>query len=88
MLAFRAAQAILAIANATAEGTRKVAEAIRVPGGFEAVQLRVAEQYVDRLGLLAKESNTLVLPANVADVGSMIQLALTTIRRPAGGAES
>jgi regulator of protease activity HflC (stomatin/prohibitin superfamily) len=80
-----AAEAILAIANATAEGTRKVAEAIRVPGGFEAVQLRVAEQYVDRLGLLAKESNTLVLPANVADVGSMIQLALTTIRRPAGG---
>jgi regulator of protease activity HflC (stomatin/prohibitin superfamily) len=80
-----AAQAILAIASATAEGTRKVAEAIRVPGGFEAVQLRVAEQYVDRLGLLAKESNTLVLPANVADVGSMIQLALSTIRRPAGG---
>jgi regulator of protease activity HflC (stomatin/prohibitin superfamily) len=82
-----AAQAILAIANATAEGTRKVAEAIRVPGGLEAVQLRVAEQYVDRLGLLAKESNTLVLPANVADVGSMIQLALSTIRRPGGGVE-
>jgi regulator of protease activity HflC (stomatin/prohibitin superfamily) len=81
-----AAAAILAIANATAEGTRKVAEAIRVPGGFEAVQLRVAEQYVDRLGLLAKESNTLVLPANVADVGSMIELALTTIRRAPGGA--
>jgi regulator of protease activity HflC (stomatin/prohibitin superfamily) len=80
-----AAAAILAIANATAEGTRKVAEAIRVPGGFEAVQLRVAEQYVDRLGLLAKESNTLVLPANVADVGSMIELALTTIRRAPGG---
>jgi regulator of protease activity HflC (stomatin/prohibitin superfamily) len=82
-----AAQAILAIASATAEGTRKVAEAIRLPGGFEAVQLRVAEQYVDRLGQLAKESNTLVLPANVADVGSMIQLALTTIRRPPGAAD-
>jgi regulator of protease activity HflC (stomatin/prohibitin superfamily) len=82
-----AAAAILAIATATAEGTRKVADAIRVPGGFEAVQLRVAEQWVDRLGQLAKESNTLVLPANVADVGAMIQLALTAIRRQPGGAE-
>jgi regulator of protease activity HflC (stomatin/prohibitin superfamily) len=81
-----AAAAILAIATATAEGIRKVADAIRLPGGFEAVQLRVAEQYVDRLGLLAKESNTLVLPANVADVGAMIQLALTSIRRAPGGA--
>jgi len=82
-----AAAAILAIATATAEGTRKVADAIRVPGGFEAVQLRVAEQWVDRLGQLAKESNTLVLPANVADVGAMIQLALTTLRRQPGTAE-
>jgi len=82
-----AAAAILAIANATGEGIRKVADAIRVPGGFEAVQLRVAEQWVDRLGQLAKESNTLVLPANVADVGAMIQLALTAIRRQPGGAE-
>jgi regulator of protease activity HflC (stomatin/prohibitin superfamily) len=79
-----AASAILAIASATAEGIRKVADAIRLPGGFEAVQLRVAEQYVDRFGQLAKESNTLILPANVADIGSMIQLALTTIRRQPG----
>jgi regulator of protease activity HflC (stomatin/prohibitin superfamily) len=82
-----AASAILAIASATAEGIRKVADAIRLPGGFEAVQLRVAEQYVDRFGQLAKESNTLVLPANVADIGSMIQLALTTIRRQPGAIE-
>jgi regulator of protease activity HflC (stomatin/prohibitin superfamily) len=79
-----AASAILAIATATAEGIRKVADTIRAPGGFEAVQLRVAEQYVDRLGLLAKESTTLVLPANVADVGAMIELALTSIRRQPG----
>lgn len=76
-----AAAAILAIAKATAEGIRQVAEAIRVPGGYEAVQLRVAEQYVARFGELARESNTLVLPANVADVGAMIALAMNVIKR-------
>jgi regulator of protease activity HflC (stomatin/prohibitin superfamily) len=75
------AAAILAIADATAEGIRKVADAIRLPGGFEAVQLRVAEQYVERFGELARETNTLVLPANVADVGSMLALAMNVIRR-------
>jgi regulator of protease activity HflC (stomatin/prohibitin superfamily) len=75
------AAAILAIADATAEGIRKVADAIRLPGGFEAVQLRVAEQYVERFGELARESNTLVVPANVADVSSMLALAMNVIRR-------
>ena len=72
-----AASAILAIATATAEGLRKVAETIRVPGGSEAVQLRVAEQYITKFGELAKTSNTVVLPANVSDVGSMIALAMS-----------
>src|SRR5512143_2240435 len=74
------AEAILAVAGATAEGLRKVAEAIGAPGGFEAVQLRVAEQYVAELGKLAKAANTLVLPANLADVGSMLALAMNVIR--------
>ena len=74
------AAAILAVAAATAEGIRRVAEAIKLPGGFEAVQLRVAEQYVSQFGELAKKSNTLVLPANVSDVGSMIALAMKTIQ--------
>jgi regulator of protease activity HflC (stomatin/prohibitin superfamily) len=74
------AAAILAVAAATAEGIRRVAEAIKLPGGFEAVQLRVAEQYVTQFGELAKKSNTLVLPANVGDVGSMIALAMKTIQ--------
>ncbi len=74
------AAAILAVAAATAEGIRRVAEAIKLPGGFEAVQLRVAEQYVTQFGELAKKSNTLVLPANVSDVGSMIALAMKTIQ--------
>ncbi len=77
------AEAILAIAGATAEGIRKVAESIQAPGGFEAVQLRVAEQYITQFGQLAKASNTLVLPATVSDVGSMIALAMNVIgRRP------
>jgi regulator of protease activity HflC (stomatin/prohibitin superfamily) len=71
------AAAILAIATATAEGLRKVADTIRVPGGSEAVQLRVAEQYITKFGELAKTSNTVVLPANVADIGSMIALAMS-----------
>ncbi len=78
------ASAILAIATATSEGIRKVAEAIQDPGGFEAVQLRVAEQYIGEFGELAKASNTLVLPASVADVGSMIALAMNVINKNPG----
>jgi regulator of protease activity HflC (stomatin/prohibitin superfamily) len=80
------AQAILAIATATSEGIRKVAEAIQNPGGYEAVQLRVAEQYIGEFGELAKASNTLVLPASVSDVGSMIALAMNVINKNPGKA--
>ena len=83
------ASAIMAVATATAEGIRRVAEAIKLPGGYEAVQLRVAEQYIGQFGELAKKSNTLVLPANVADVASMIALAMKAIgKEPIGGAGS
>ncbi len=75
------AAAILAVASATAEGIRRVAESIKVTGGFEAVQLRVAEQYIGQFGELAKKGNTIVLPANVADVGSMIALAMKVVGR-------
>ena len=78
------AAAILAIATATSEGIRKVAEAMQDPGGYEAVQLRVAEQYIGEFGELAKASNTLVLPASVADVGSMIALAMNVINKNPG----
>ena len=74
------ASAILAVARATAEGIGSVARAINDPGGFEAVQLRVAEQYIERFGQLAKAGNTLVLPANLSDVGSMIALAMNVIQ--------
>jgi regulator of protease activity HflC (stomatin/prohibitin superfamily) len=79
------AAAILAVATATAEGIRKVAESIKMDGGYEAVQLRVAEQYIGQFGELAKKSNTLVLPANVADVGSMIALAMAAIKADGTG---
>src|SRR5688500_10037455 len=74
------AAAILAVATATAGGLRSVAEALRSDGGMEAVQLRVAEQYIAQFGQLAKSSNTLVLPANAADVGSMIALAMKSMQ--------
>ena len=75
------AAAIMSVATATAAGIRSVADAIKVPGGYEAVQLRVAEQYIGQFGELAKKGNTIVLPANVADVGSMIALAMKMVGR-------
>ena len=75
------AAAILAVATATAEGIRQVAIAIETPGGSDAVRLRVAEQYVTQLGQLAKGSTNLVLPANVADVGAMIALAMNVLNQ-------
>lgn len=83
-----AAAAILAIAQATAEGLRKVAETIQVPGGQEAVQLRVAEQYIAKFGELARTNNTLILPASVSDVGSMIAVAMNAIRQTTPSAQA
>ncbi|MBM4256003.1 MAG: paraslipin [Deltaproteobacteria bacterium] len=74
------AAAILSIASATAEGIRKVADAIRMPGGQEAVQLRVAEQYITKFGELAKTNNTMILPASVSDIGSMMAMAMNVIK--------
>ena len=71
------AQAILAVANATADGLKKVAAALVEDGGPEAMQLRVAQQYIDEFGNLAKAANTLVIPANLSDLASMIALATT-----------
>lgn len=73
--------AILAIANATAEGLRSVANALIVEGGDSAMKLRVAESYIEQFGQLAKEGNTLVIPANLSDISSMIALATTIISK-------
>jgi regulator of protease activity HflC (stomatin/prohibitin superfamily) len=74
------AAAVLTVAQATAEAIRKVAEAIQSPGGMEAVNLKVAERYVDAFGNLAKSGNTLIVPANLSDVGSLISTAMTVIK--------
>jgi regulator of protease activity HflC (stomatin/prohibitin superfamily) len=78
------AAAIEAVARATAEGISSVARAIQADGGYEAVQLRVAEQYVHQFGNIAKSGNTLVVPAALSDVASMIALAMSAIQ-PKGG---
>jgi regulator of protease activity HflC (stomatin/prohibitin superfamily) len=75
------AQAILAIATATAEGIRRVAEVIKMSGGFEAMQLRLAEQYIIAFGNLAKSGTSMVVPANVSDVTSMLQMAMGVIKQ-------
>ncbi len=76
------AEAILAVATATAEGLRQVASALRAEGGHEAMQLRVAESYLGEFGKLAKASTTLVVPANLTDLASMISVATTVMRQP------
>ncbi|MDQ8180865.1 band-7 C-terminal domain-containing protein [Pelagicoccus sp. SDUM812005] len=66
------AREIELVANATAEGLKKVAEAISLPGGKDAVSLRVAEQWVKEFGNLAKENNTMIIPSNLADISGTV----------------
>ena len=75
------AAATLAIARATAEAIRHIAEASQTPGGMDAVNLKVAERYVDAFSNVAKETNTVLLPANMGDMGSMIASAMTIMRK-------
>jgi len=79
------AEAILAVARATAEGLRAVAESLCAEGGDAAMQLRIAEQYLEKFGQLAKTGNTFVVPANLTDIASMIALAGGMLRGSAGG---
>ncbi len=74
------AAAILAVATATANGLSEVGAALVGAGGTEAMQLRVAQQYIGEFGELAKTGNTLVVPANLADLSSMIALATNIAR--------
>src|SRR5690606_39133239 len=80
------AEAILAVATASAEGLRRIAEAVRMEGGNEAMQLKIAEQYLGNFGNLARVGNTFVVPANLSDVGSMIALATGMLRDKNGPA--
>ena len=69
------AEAILSVSSATAEGIRRVAIALETAGGDKAMQLRIAEQYIEEFGRLAKTGNTFVVPSNLSDIASMIALA-------------
>ena len=75
------ASAIMAVARATAEGIREVASAMQMPGGTEAVQLRVAEQYITQFGNLAKTNNTMIIPATTSDIGGMIATAMQVVKK-------
>jgi len=66
------AREIELVATATAEGIRKIAESIKAPGGEQAVNLRVAEQYIKEFGNLAKKNNTVIIPSNLGDIGGMV----------------
>src|SRR5262245_34975743 len=75
------AEAILAVATATAEGLKRVGESLAGRGGMEAMQLRVAEEYVKQFGRLADEaSSTLIVPATLSDVSSMVALATSVVK--------
>ena len=74
------AAAILSVATATAEGIRRVADALKVAGGQEAMQLRIAEQYIKEFGNLAKSGNSMIVPANLADVSSMLAMATSALK--------
>ena len=81
------AQAILAVATATAEGLSRVGVALSKQGGAEAMQLRIGEEYVKQFGKIAKESTTLVVPANLSDLSSIIAMATSinkTVSAPKG----
>lgn len=74
------AAATIAIAKATAEALRQIAEATQSPGGMDAVNLKVAQQYVEAFANVAKQSNTVLLPSNMSDMGSMIASAMSIMR--------
>lgn len=75
------AEALLLVANATAASIRVVAEAVQLDGGLTAVNLKVAEKFVEAFGNIAKEGNTMILPANASDVASLVATAMQVVRK-------
>ena len=74
------AEAMRLVAQATADALKQVASAIQTEGGLEAVNLKVAEQYVEAFGKLAKESNTMIMPTNIADIGGLVAAGLEVVK--------
>jgi regulator of protease activity HflC (stomatin/prohibitin superfamily) len=80
------AAAIIAVADATADAIRKIAEAIRSPGGEQAVQLKVAEKAVEAYAQLAQKNNTMIVPGNMSEVSALIGTAMALMKAPAAPA--
>ncbi len=74
------AEEIRAVAIATAEGITKIAESIQAEGGSDAVNLRIAEQYIGEFGNLAKTNNTMIVPANLTDIAGLVATAKTVMQ--------
>ena len=74
------AEAIKAIADANAQAIARVAQAVELPGGIQAVNLKVAEKYVDAFAGIAKVGNTLIVPSNMADLSSLIAGAMSVVK--------
>lgn len=75
------AEAILSIAQATANGLKMVSDVLASPGGKDAAKLRVAEEYIQQFGKLAKTSNTMIVPATASDISGMIATAFTVFEK-------
>lgn len=78
------AAAITTVAGATAAAIERIGRAVEQPGGMEAVNLKVAEQYVQAFGELAKQGNTLIVPANLSDLSSLIASAMSVVKNTGG----
>ena len=81
------AEAILEVARATAEGLRLVGESLKTDGGRQAMELRIAEQYIPQFGMIAQKSSTVVLPANLTDIGGVLAMAKGFFKTPVGDSE-
>jgi regulator of protease activity HflC (stomatin/prohibitin superfamily) len=73
------ATALRLIAEANAAAVRAVGEAISDKGGMDAANLKVAQEYVAAFSELAKQSNTLIVPANAADIAALVTTAMTVL---------
>ena len=82
------AKEIELVALATADGIKKVAESLSLSGGETAANLRVAEKYIAEFGNLAKENNTMIIPANMGDVSSMVATVMSVLGHAKQGSET
>jgi len=81
------AAAISAVADATAQAIERIAAAIRQPGGIDAVNLKVAERYIEAFSGIARTNNTVIIPSNLGDMAGLVATAMQVVRQnPGGGA--